>query len=170
MTNLELFKDAATLDAMWLKRQAVLEKYTPGLFGSCNYGDIEEYYATHTVGKAEAAKHLRRPFEWAMCDTPDYALLPEYDPDSIVMGSEPGVDWYGKYGIVKGYALDSWYHGYRMLYYVHVDFGSGIQKCQCPWLKKADVPKAVMDFLIAKFADGGLKERVHEKVDEAFTS
>lgn len=170
MTNLELFKDANVLDAMWAKRQRVIAEISAHQFGVCNPGDIEKYYATHTVGSEEAARHAQSPIHWAMSEA-DTALLGDFDPGQPVVGSEPGTDYFGKYGIVRLYDNSTWAgEGFRVLRDVYVDFGDGgYRQCKCKWLKKADIPQNVLDFVMEKCRrDDGLKKRVHEKVDEAF--
>lgn len=172
MTNIELFKNPNVLDAMWAKRQRVIAEISAHQFGVCNPGDIEKYYATHTVGSEEAARHAQSPINWAMSEA-DTALLKNFDPGQPVVGSEPGLEWSGKYGIVRGYDSSTWTgsdHGFRVLRDVYVDFGDGsLRQCKCKWLVKADIPQNVLDFVIAKCQrDDGLKKRVHEKVDEAF--
>lgn len=170
MTNIELFKDADVLDAMWAKRQRVIAEISAHQFGVCNPGDVKKYYATYTVGSEEAAKHMQSPIHWALAEA-DTALLGEFDPGQPVVGSEPGTEYFGKYGVVRGYDNSTWAEGgFRVLRDVYVDFGDGrLRQCKCKWLKKADVPQNVLDFVLAKCRrDDRLKERVHEKVDEAF--
>lgn len=170
MNNIELFESRVhALDAAWAKRQAVIEKYAPKGFRVANTGDIPRYYCTHTVGEEEAAKHKRSPFSWALSNHPDLALLPEFDPGEVVIVIAEGRTHSGKYGLVHSYVVDKWDgDGYRILDAVNVDFGSGIVGYPCSALTKAEIPKPVMDFLMAKFEKGGLRNRVHEKVDEAF--
>lgn len=174
MTNIELFKYSNVLDDMWAKRQRVVAEISAHQHGVCNSGDVSRYYATHTVGSEEAARHAQSPIHWALAEA-DTALLEDFDPGQPVVGSEPGTDWFGKYGIVRCYDNSTWGgggDGFRVLRDVYVDFGDGgLKQCKCKWLKKADIPKNVLDFVMAKCRrDDGLKERVHEKVDEAFTS
>ena len=174
MTNIELFKDSNTLDAMWAKRQRVIAEISAHQHGVCNPGDLPRYYATHTIGHEEAANYVQTPIHWALSEA-DLALLEEFEPGQPVVGSEPGVDWFGKYGIVRLYDNSTWAGsdcGFRVLRDVYVDFGDGgLRQCKCKWLKKADIPQNVLDFVMAKCQkDDGLKERVHEKIDEAFSS
>ena len=163
MTNIELFKDADVLDAMWAKRQRVIDEI------SAHQGDVDMYHVTHTASPEEAARYVQSPIHWALSEA-DTALLEDFDPGQPVVGSEPGTDWFGRYGIVEGYDGSTWAPRFRVLRNVYVDFGGGkLLVCRCKWLKKADIPKNVLDFAMAKCRrDDGLKERVHERVDEAF--
>lgn len=175
MTNIELFKDANVLDAMWAKRQRVIAEISANQLRVSNPGDLQKYYATHTVGHEAAAKYAQSPIHWALSEA-DMALLEAFDPGQPVVGIEPGTEYFGKYGIVRLYDGSTWadgekgFKGFRVLRDVYVDFGDGsLRQCKCKWLAKADIPQNVLDFVTAKYGrDGGLKERVHEKVDEAF--
>ena len=155
---------------MFKKRREVIDKFSVGMFGISNPGDFDKYNSTHTVNMdKDRDNHLMSPFAWGLRSIPDLALQDEFDPGQVVVDKKTG-----KYGIVEGYVLDRWEnlgsgsYGFRILDTVNVDFGDCRSACICSSIEKAKIPKNVMDLLCAKFEKEGLKERVHEKVDEAF--
>ena len=170
MTNLELFRTAEKLDAAWKKRQKIIFEQGGGTKYINGTVDTTEFNATHTVS-AEVAKNFQySPFAWALSGSVDLALQPEFEPGQVVVVEQPGSSLHGKCGVITGYALTRWGREYRILDRVYVDLGDGLHDISCEVLKKATIPKVVMDFLMAKFQKEGLKERVHQKVDEAFGS
>lgn len=151
MTNGELFNgDMNKLFAAWNEYRKIL-------------GDFFDKNPDRDHG-GFARVPLCNPFTWLFktCDT---ALLPEFDPGKLV------VDSAGHYGIVvertAGQICD---HEYR-LNCVLVDFrgSAGRVFMEADKLKSAEFPPELIEFAISGKKDG-LKEKVHEKVEEAFNA
>lgn len=107
---------------------------------------------------------LCNPFTW-LWKTCDTALLPEFEPGKLV------VDSAGHYGIVVERTPGQIYdHEYR-LNCVLVDFRgtAGRVIMDADKLKPAEFPPELIEFAVSGKKDG-LKEKVHEKVEEAFNA
>ena len=152
MTNEELFPKEQLLPA-WKAYCAIVEPLLESRKKSgCSNPDYDGY----------AWRPVKDPFKWLYkyCDR---ALLPEYEPGKLVVDSE------GHYGVI----LQRWTEDQDRMLTVNcvvVDFRgtSGRVAFRADKLKPAAFPPELVEFA---FADkNGLKEKVHEKVDEAFNA
>lgn len=154
MTNEELFsKGSTSLLSAWKAYCAIVE---PALekrkMSGCSNPDYNEH----------AWYPVSNPFTWLYkcCDT---ALLPEYEPGKLVVDSK------GHYGIVLERRIEDYDRMMRVNFLV-VDFcgTSGKVIVRAEELKPAAFPPELVTFA---FADkNGLKEKVHEKVEDAFNA
>lgn len=152
-TNIDLAEgDPGMLWAMWVARHQILEDDGEG---------IPDSYNDRPVHSA---------FKWAFRGDVDLALLPEFRVGEPVISDD------GRCGVVVKChpSYDSCCEDADdpILDEVVVDFGDSKGACKCRFLKKAEIPKHVMDFMLKKLssdtAKAEMRERVHEKVDEAF--
>ena len=152
-TNMDLAAgDPGRLLAMWVSRHMILDLDGKGIPDSYNVSPV------------------RSAFEWAFRNYVDLALLPEFKVGEPVISDD------GRCGVVvkckPEYDSRSGDADDPILDTVVVDFGDTKENCRCRFLKKAEIPKHVMDFMLKKLgsdtAKAEMKERVHEKVDEAF--
>lgn len=152
-TNIDLAAgDPGRLCAMWVYRHQILEHAGKGIPDSYNISPV------------------RSAFEWAFRRHVDLALLPEFRVGEPVISDD------GRCGVVvkcsPSYDSRCGNMDDSILDAVVVDFGNTKVICRCRSLKKAEIPKHVMDFMLKKLssdtAKAEMRERVHEKVDEAF--
>lgn len=152
MTNEELFPKEQMLSA-WKAYCAIVEPLLESRKKSgCSNPDYNGY----------AWRPVNDPFTWLYkyCDK---ALLPEYEPGKLVVDSE------GHYGVI----LQRWTEDQDKMLTVNcvvVDFRGTCGKVaiRVDKLKPAAFPPELVAFA---FADkNGLKEKVHEKVEEAFNA
>lgn len=152
-TNIDLAAgDPGRLWAMWVARCQILDHTEEGIPDSYNVSPVLS------------------AFKWAFRNYVDLALLPEF------RAGEPVISDDSRCGVVVkcSPAYDSRSGGADdpVLDAVVVDFGDTKEICRCRFLKKAEIPKHVMDFMLKKLssdtAKAEMRERVHEKVDEAF--
>lgn len=138
--------------AMWADRNLILDKVGKGIPDSYNVNPV------------------RSAFRWAFRNSVDLALLPEFRVGEPVISDDGRcgvvVQCHPEYDSRSGDADDP------ILDTVVVDFGDTEDFCRCRFLKKAEIPKHVMDFMLKKLsretAKAEMRDRVHEKVDEAF--
>ena len=149
MTNGELFNgDMNKLFAAWNEYRKI-------------EGDVIDKNPKSDYG-GFARVPLCNPFTWLFktCDT---ALLPDFDPGKLVVDSE------GRYGVVVERTTGRIYDHEFRLNWVIVDFrgtkGSVVMDAEK--LKPAKFPPELIEFAIGSQKEG-LKEKVHEKVEEAF--
>lgn len=152
-TNIDLAEgDPGRLWTMWVVKCQILEHDGKG---------IPDSYEVSPVWSV---------FKWAFRGHVDLALLPEF------RAGEPVISDDGRCGVVvkcsPAYDSRCGDGDDPILDSVVVDFGDTEVTCRCRSLKKAEIPKHVMDFMLKKLssdtAKAEMRERVHEKVDEAF--
>lgn len=152
MTNEELFPKEQMLSA-WKAYCAIVEPLLESRKKSgCSNPDYNGC----------AWRPVNDPFKWLYkyCDK---ALLPEYEPGKLVVDPE------GHYGVI----LERWTEDEDKMLTVNcvvVDFRgtAGKVALRVDKLKPAVFPPELVAFA---FADkNGLKEKVHEKVEEAFNA
>lgn len=102
------------------------------------------------------------PFEWLykVCDT---ALMPEFAPGRLV------VDDQGRYGVVLERMVGSILDHECRVDVVLVDFKTAVGKVKmdADKLRPAEFPPEFLDFA-SSYKSGGLNDRIHDKIDEAF--
>ena len=154
MTNEELFKhNVVAMMSAWKE-----------------YGKIVEAFLAKTKSDGKdhemggfARRPILNPFAW-LYKTCDTALLPEFTPGGLVKDSR------GRYGVILktevGQAYDHEWRVNCML----VDFKGtcGEMVVEAEGVEKAEFPPELVEFALS--GKGGLKEKVHEKVEEAFNA
>ena len=150
MTNEELFHKDQLLSA-WNVYCAIVEPILESRKKSgCSNPDYSGY-AWHPVND---------PFKWLYKDC-DRALLPEYGPGKLVVDSE------GRYGVILKRLTED-YDKMLTVDKVLVDFRGTLGEVivAADSVKKAEFPPELLEFALS--GKNGLKEKVHEKVEEAF--
>lgn len=105
----------------------------------------------------------QNPFEW-LYKQPDTALLPEFAPGSLV------VDDGNRYGVILERRLGCAYNHMWAIECLLVDFRGtrGAVIVEADSVRPAKFPKELVEFAIGGNMEG-IKDRVHEKVEEAFS-
>lgn len=125
---------------------------------------------TANEGKAEQGGFARwpidNPFEW-LYKHPDTALLPEFEPGNLVVDSEK------RYGVILERRIGYVYNHMWAIECLLVDFRGTIGEVivDADKVKPASFPPELVEFAFGdKKGKEKLKNKVHEKVEEAFNA
>lgn len=154
-SNEELFKcDRNSLIAAWREYGKLINDFLERNKGTDNERNAEQggFAKWPTIN----------PFEW-LYKHPDTALLPEFEPGNLV------VDGVNRYGVVLERRLGRSYNHMWAVECLLVDFKGtrGEVVVDADSVRPAKLPKEFVDFAMGGNMKG-LKDRVHEKVEEAF--